>query len=69
MPITIDKAIQNLTEGREDAGMIPPEEYTPTIDLATEALKYHLFRRHTPDAVGSPLLPGETLEASRGSPA
>ena len=69
MGMTIDKAIRNLTKGRKDAGMIPPEEYTHTIDLATEALKYHLFRRHTPDAVGSPLLPGETLEASHGNPA
>ena len=37
--MTIDKAIKNLKAGREDAGMIPPEEYIATIDLAVEALK------------------------------
>jgi len=35
----IDKAIANLTAGREDCGMIPSDEYTQTIDQAVEALK------------------------------
>jgi len=40
MTITIKKAIKNLTAGREDAGMIPEEEYTQTIDLSIEALQF-----------------------------
>lgn len=37
--MTIDRAIKNLKAGRKDCGMIPPEEYTPTIDLAIKALR------------------------------
>ena len=37
--MNIDKAIKNLRAGRKDCGMIPPEEFTPTIDLAIEALE------------------------------
>lgn len=58
----IDKAIKNLTAGREDCGMIPEGEYTQTIDLATEALKWIQFhRRISPDRVCKKL-PGETVE-------
>lgn len=35
----ISRAIKNLEAGRKDAGMISPEDYTPTIDLAIEGLK------------------------------
>ena len=35
----INKAISNLIAGRTDAGMIPPDEYIQTIDMAIAALK------------------------------
>ncbi|MBA7475676.1 hypothetical protein ES707_11049 [subsurface metagenome] len=58
--ITIDKAIKNLKAGREDCGMIPPEEFTPTIDLAREALKeVERLRSHKAFNVQK-TLPGET---------
>lgn len=60
MPITIDKAIKNLIAGREDCGMIPEEEYTPTIDLAAEALKRVKRYKKLWAAWHMELLPGET---------
>ena len=39
-----------------------PEEIEIADKISIEAMKYHLYRRSTPDAVGSPLLPGETKE-------
>lgn len=60
--MNIDKAIKNLTAGREDCGMIPPEEYTPTIDLATEALKRFKAMRDTGISNIAYLLPGETKD-------
>jgi len=56
----IEKAIANLTAGREDCGMIPGEEYTQTIDLATEALKRVKKARHYKHDLTQVLLPGET---------
>ncbi|MCK4723093.1 MAG: hypothetical protein KAT75_07305 [Dehalococcoidia bacterium] len=60
MAITIDRAIENLERGRKDAGMIPEDEYTPTLDLATEAMKE--IRKEREQGIVSPndLLPGET---------
>jgi len=58
--MNIPTAIENLKAGREDCGMIPPEEYTPTIDLAIEALK-RLQKIRGWDTYGHKLLlPGET---------
>lgn len=38
----IDKAIQNLTAGRKDAGMMTcsDKEYTEILDMAVKALKH-----------------------------
>ncbi len=60
--MTIDKAIKNLRAGRTDCGMIPPGEYTATIDLATEALKYLKYSRKTFPARAPITLPGETKD-------
>lgn len=38
MKITVERAITNLKAGTRDAGMIPSEEYTPTLRLAIKAL-------------------------------
>ena len=62
MTITIDKAIRNLKAGRKDCGMIPEEEYTPTVDLAIEALKREKARRDFYGHSVSTLLPGEAEE-------
>ena len=35
----LDKIIANLKKGRKDAGMIPTEEYTQTLDSAVKTLK------------------------------
>jgi len=35
----LDKVIKNLKSGRKDAGMIPTEEYTQTLDSAVKTLK------------------------------
>lgn len=58
----IEKAIENLSAGREDCGMIPEEEYTQTIDLSIEALKRCQEHRRfqTPEFIR--LLPGETYD-------
>ena len=56
----IDKAIKNLRAGRKDCGMIPPEEYTATIDLATEALKRVKSLRVSGKPDRWSILPGET---------
>lgn len=58
----LQKAIENLTAGREDCGMIPEEEYTQTIELGIEALKYlqHLREGGWPGIISQ--LPGETEE-------
>lgn len=58
--MNIAKAIKNLTAGREDCGMIPEDEYTPTMDLAAEALKRLAFNRLNTIASSDGLLPGET---------
>jgi len=58
----IDKAIKNLTRGRKDAGMIPEEEYTATIDLATEALKRIQELREDNAPRANFILPSETPE-------
>lgn len=60
--MTIDKAIKNLTAGREDCGMIPPEEYTQTIDLAIKALEEIREARTYSIGLIPDLLPGETKE-------
>lgn len=60
--MNISKAIENLKAGREDCGMIPPEEYTPTIDLATEALKFIDYCRSGDFDPPFELLPGETKD-------
>lgn len=58
----LDRAIENLKAGREDAGMIPGDEYTPTLDLATEAMKRIRHDREAMRARLILLLPGETEE-------
>ena len=58
----IDRAIENLTAGREDAGMIPEEEYTQTIDLAIEAMKEWKKRKAGTKHPELWLLPGETVD-------
>ena len=58
----LDRAIENLKRGRKDAGMIPEDEYTPTLDLATEALKREKEYRLTRGNRTFDLLPGETKE-------
>jgi len=60
--MTLDEAIKNLKAGREDAGMIPEEEYTPTMDLAIEALERVRDDRQLIDLEDRGLLPGETEE-------
>jgi len=60
--VKISKAIKNLIAGRKDCGMIPSEEYTQTIDLATEALKQLRRLRNLPFGSPLPPLPGETPE-------
>ena len=65
----IDRAIRNLTDGREDCGMIPFEEYTLTIDLAIEALKQVKESRLDPSTWAPKTLPGETIAViRRGGP-
>ncbi len=58
----LDRAIKNLKAGRRDAGMIPGDEYTPTLDLATEALKVILALRARYGPAPQFKLPGETEE-------
>jgi 2-methylisocitrate lyase-like PEP mutase family enzyme len=60
--MNVDKAIKNLKAGRKDCGMIPPEKYTATIDLAVEALKAVQYVRRNFPAVLVAKLPGETEE-------
>jgi hypothetical protein len=55
----IEKAIKNLKAGRKDAGMIPPKEFTATIDLAIEALQRIKDMRRSPCTTADELLPGE----------
>ncbi len=58
----IDKAIKNLEAGRRDCGMIPPEEFTSTMNLAIEALKRVKKERTGYETYAPDLLPGETEE-------
>ena len=58
----LDRAIENLKRGRKDAGMIPEDEYTPTLDLATEALKRVKDSRRPDPLYPETPLPGETEE-------
>lgn len=60
--MNIDKAIKNLKAGRRDCGMIPPEEFTATIDLAIEALKRVKWNRKNYAVYRTSLLPGETKD-------
>lgn len=62
MPITINKAIKNLTAGRKDAGMIPEDEYTPTCDLAIEALQFFQEFQKVTGSHQDARLPSETEE-------
>lgn len=64
--ITLDKAIKNLKAGRKDCGMIPEEEFTATIDLATEGLKAVKRLRVMFGFQADAKLPGEKKEPSRG---
>ncbi|MBA7645328.1 hypothetical protein ES703_53083 [subsurface metagenome] len=58
----LDRAIENLKRGRKDAGMIPEDEYTQTLDLASEALKrIRQFRNRRGVSMIAPLK-GETKE-------
>jgi len=59
--MTIDRAIELLKQARHDCGMIPPEEYTPLIDLAREALKELKQQRLYPHSAPKRKLRGETL--------
>jgi len=63
----LEKAIENLTAGREDCGMIPEEEYTQTIDLAIEALKVIKRNRQNHPDIRFSLLPGETEDQARAA--
>jgi len=59
--MTLTKAIDNLIKGRDDCGMIPPEEYTLTIDMAIAGLsriRHQRLSRINPDVTK---LPGETI--------
>jgi len=56
----LNRAIYNLTEGREDCGMIPPDEYTLTIDMAIAALARVRYQRGQSVFPYDTLLPGET---------
>ena len=58
--MNINKAIKNLIAGRENYRKIPKEEYTQTMDLATEALKRYKVNREVPGFTYWGLLPGET---------
>ncbi|MDP3052263.1 MAG: hypothetical protein Q8N42_02025 [bacterium] len=40
MTIDIDQAIKNLKAAKKDAGMVPDDEWTPTLNLAIKALKH-----------------------------
>jgi len=35
----IDKAIKNLKAAKKDAGMVPDDEWAPTLNMAIEALE------------------------------
>jgi hypothetical protein len=60
--MTIDEAIKNLIKYHDDHHSFPTDIYGQAMALGIEALKYHKYRRGTADAVGSPLLSGETKE-------
>lgn len=58
----IERAIKNLKSARHDAGMIPTDEYTATIDLAIEALRRVKDSRREDPLYPETPLPGETEE-------
>lgn len=58
----LEEAIEILQhETYLDPNLESPDVFRALV-LAIEALKYHLYRRSTVDAVGAPLLPNETKE-------
>lgn len=60
--MNLHKAIENLKAGREDAGMIPEDEYTPTLDLAREALERVQNIQDNPHSPYYAPLPNETKD-------
>lgn len=60
--MTLEKAIEILSKLLADRQDLATLDLGTAVKLGIEALKYHLYRRKTVDAVGSPLLPGETKD-------
>jgi len=58
----LEKAIEIYALDLAIPGSADPSDLATAHALGYEALKYHLYRRSVVDAVGSPLLPGETKE-------
>jgi hypothetical protein len=58
MEVTIVKAIKNLKAARKDAGMVPAEEWEPTIKLAIMALENALGKQILDSASEKAPLPG-----------
>jgi hypothetical protein len=44
--LTIDKAIKNLQICRKDAGMVPDDEWRPTLNMAIRALKQEKTKQY-----------------------
>jgi len=60
--MNIARAIENLKAAKRDAGMVPDEEWLPTLNLAIEALKRVKEARKKVYFTARSLLPGETKE-------
>ncbi len=58
----LERAIKNLKAAKKDCGMIPSDEYTPTINLAIEAMEAVKMERNGDVYAPIPALPGETEE-------
>lgn len=62
MSMTIDKAIELNKDAEKSLRDHKFIDYADAVLIGIEALKYHLYRRSTTNAVGSPILPGETKD-------
>ena len=62
MTISIDEAIKNLKAAKKDAGMVPEDEWAPTLNLAIEALKRVKKCREDDGEIIDLPMPGETRE-------
>lgn len=58
----IEEAIEIIDTAQRGEKIVKATDLHTAIKLGLEALKYHQERRKTVDAVGSPLLLGETKE-------